>query len=168
MRRVSVFHQKLEYRLQTEGTGKVNMKNARIWSGLWMCMGVCLFHSSAHADLAIVVNPNSPISQISVDEVAELFLAKATRTADGYRVIPIDQSEGGVARNEFYERVVKKSPAQLNSYWSRLIFTGKGRPPFAVTDDAEVMEFVSTNPSMLGYVSAESVNDQVKVVLILQ
>lgn len=148
------------------------MKNARIgsafWRGMAMWVGACAIPLIARADLAVVVNPNSPISQISVDEVAELFLAKATRTSDGYRVIPIDQSEGGASRNEFYDRVVKKSPAQLNSYWSRLIFTGKGRPPFAVTDDAEVIEFVSTNPSMLGYVSAESVNDQVKVILIIQ
>lgn len=146
------------------------MKIARIWSGIWVCVGACtcVAPAMAHADLAIVVNPASPIAEMTADEVAELFLAKASRTTEGYRVIPIDQSEGGAARNEFYDRVVKKSPAQLNSYWSRLIFTGKGRPPFAVADDAEVLEFVATNPSMLGYVSVESVNDQVKVVLTIQ
>lgn len=144
------------------------MKIARIWSGTWLCLGVCLGASSAMADLAIVVNPASPVTEITADEIADLFLAKATRTAEGVRVIPVDQSEGGASRKQFYERVVKKSPSQLNSYWSRLIFTGKGRPPFAVADDAEVIEFVATNPSMIGYVSTEAVTDQVKVVLTLQ
>lgn len=148
--------------------GTKNMIKSRIWLGLWVCVGLCVHSLPVHADLAIIVNPNSPVAELSVDEVADLFLSKATRTAEGFKVIPIDQSEGGAARREFYERVVKKSPAQLNSYWSRLIFTGKGRPPFAVTDDAEVLEFVATNPSMLGYVAVESVNDQVKVVLIVQ
>lgn len=144
------------------------MRISRIGLKALVCMGILSLHEVALADLAIVVNPNSPVSEMTADEVADLFLAKITRTADGVRAIPIDQSEGEPARREFYERVVKKSPSQLNSYWSRLIFTGKGRPPFAVLDDAEVLEFVSTNPSMLGYVSAESVTDQVKVVLIIQ
>lgn len=143
------------------------MNNARIGLGILGC-AMLLGYQQAWADLAIVVNPASPIAQLSVDEVTDLFLSKATRTSDGVRVVPIDQSEGGAARREFYEKVVRKSPAQLNSYWSRLIFTGKGRPPFAVMDDAEVIEFVSTNPSMLGYVSAEAVTDQVKVVLTIQ
>lgn len=144
------------------------MNIARVGLKWLVCLGVLAQHEVATADIAIIVNPNSPVAEMAADEVVDIFLAKITRTADGVRVIPIDQSEGQPARREFYDRVVRKSPAQLNSYWSRLIFTGKGRPPFAVMDDAEVIEFVSTNPSMLGYVSAESVTDQVKVVLTLQ
>ncbi len=144
------------------------MKIARIVLKVLMFAGLLAQHGPALADLAIVVNPASPIADMTADEVADLFLAKITRTSDGVRVIPIDQSESEASRREFYDQVVRKSPAQLNSYWSRLIFTGKGRPPFAVMDDAEVLEFVATNPSMLGYVQLESVTDQVKVVLTIQ
>lgn len=144
------------------------MNISRIWFSLLAYCGLLFYGQSASADLAIVVNPNSPINEMSAEEVADLFLAKASRTAEGVKVIPIDQAESGQSRKEFYERVVKKSPSQLNSYWSRLIFTGKGRPPFAVTDDAEVLELVAANPSMLGYVAIGAVNDQVKVVLIVQ
>jgi hypothetical protein len=122
----------------------------------------------ARADVAIVVNPSSPLSSITVGEVADLFLAKADRSSMGLKLIPIDQMEGGSARRDFYDRVVRKSQSQLNSYWSRLIFTGKARPPFAVADDAEVLELVAMNPSMLGYVDAAAVNDRVKVVLVVK
>ncbi|CBL46518.1 Hypothetical protein HDN1F_29350 [gamma proteobacterium HdN1] len=119
----------------------------------------------ANADLAVIVHADSPVTALSANEVKEIFLARSLRTSGGVRVVPVDQLEGGMAYAVFYEQVVKKSPAQLNSYWSRLIFTGKGRPPVALADDAEVLEFVSANPGMLGYINAEAVTPQVKVVL---
>ena len=120
------------------------------------------------AEVAIVVNPASPLTSISIDEVADLYLAKADRASTGLKLIPIDQVEGGRSRQDFYDRVVRKSQSQLNSYWSRLIFTGKARPPFAVSNDAEVLDLVAMNPSMLGYVDAAAVNGRVKVVLVVK
>ncbi|MCG8312999.1 MAG: phosphate ABC transporter substrate-binding protein [Pseudomonadales bacterium] len=122
----------------------------------------------ACAELAVVVNLENPIDSISVDELINIYLGKSRQLAGGTKVIPIDQVEGESARIEFYDKVIKKSPSQLNSYWSRLIFAGKGRPPYAVTDDHEVIEFVSANPSMLGYVDMTAVDDSVKVILTIQ
>lgn len=122
----------------------------------------------SQAEVAIVVNPSSPLKSITIEEVADLYLAKADRSFVGLKLIPIDQVEGGGSRRDFYDRVVRKSQSQLNSYWSRLIFTGKARPPFAVSNDAEVLELVAMNPSMLGYVDVAAVNDRVKVVLVVK
>lgn len=126
---------------------------------------VTLWSHAAEAELAVIVNVDSPVDDISFEELASVFLGKSRQIADGVKVVPIDQLEGEAARIEFYDKVVKKSPSQLNSYWSRLIFAGKGRPPYAVTDDSEVLEFVSANPSMIGYVDMTAVDESVKVIL---
>lgn len=126
---------------------------------------VALWSHAAEADLAVVVNVENPTDSITVEELVNVFLGRSRQLAGGTKVIPIDQVEGESARIEFYDKVVKKSPAQLNSYWSRLIFAGKGRPPYAVLDDQEVIEFVSANPSMIGYVDLTAVDDSVKVIL---
>ena len=129
--------------------------------------------SSASGELAIIVNSSNEIQQVTVDEVANIFLGKSRELPDGTKVIPLDQLEQRGLREEFYSKVVRKSLPQLNSYWSRLIFTGRGQPPFAVSGDAEVLEFVSSNPNMIGYVdikslqSAQSLNN-VKVLLTIQ
>ena len=68
-------------------------------------------------------------------------------------------------RSSFYSAVVKKTEAQAKSYWSKLVFTGKGTPPTAVAGEAEVMELVSSNPKAIGFVDSASVTDSVKVVL---
>ena len=126
---------------------------------------VTLWSHAAEAELAVIVNVDNPTDSITVEELVNVFLGKSRQLAGGTKVIPIDQIEGEAARIEFYDKVVKKSPSQLNSYWSRLIFAGKGRPPYAVSDDREVLEFVSANPSMIGYVDMMSVDDTVKVIL---
>lgn len=113
--------------------------------------------SSASGELAIIVNANNQVSEITAEQVASIFLGKSRRLPDGTKVIPIDQFEGEKPRAEFYSKIVQKSQSQLNSYWSRLIFTGKGQPPFAVTGDDEVLEFIASNPNMIGYVDLATV-----------
>lgn len=126
---------------------------------------VTLWSHAAEAELAVVVNVDNPTDSITFEELINVFLGKSRQLAGGTKVVPLDQIEGEAARIEFYDKVIKKSPSQLNSYWSRLIFAGKGRPPYAVTDDQEVLEFVSANPSMIGYVDMTAVDDSVKVIL---
>ena len=79
-------------------------------------------------------------------------------------MIPVDQNEGAATRGEFYKKVANKDAAQLNAYWSKLIFTGQGQPPKAVGGDDAVIELVSKNPNMIGYVSGAATTSKVKVV----
>lgn len=129
--------------------------------------------TSASGELAIIVNSNNQVGEISLEQVASIFLGKSRRLPDGTKVIPIDQLEGERPRAEFYDKVVQKSQTQLNSYWSRQIFTGKGQPPFAVTGDTEVLEFIASNPNMIGYVDLSTVENignlgDIKVLLTVQ
>lgn len=129
--------------------------------------------TSASGELAIIVNNSNDIQQVSEDDVAKIFLGKTRQLPDGTKVIPLDQLEREGLKEEFYSKVVKKSLPQLNSYWSRLIFTGRGQPPFAVSGDSEVLEFISANPNMIGYVDVKSLQSaqnigNVKVLLTVQ
>ena len=76
----------------------------------------------ALSEVAIVVGPDSPVSSTDIDEITKIFLGKSKKFADGSSAVALDQSEGNAPREEFYSKVVKKTPSQLNAYWSRLIF----------------------------------------------
>jgi hypothetical protein len=65
---------------------------------------------------------------------------------------------------EFVSKVVDKDEAQMKSYWSRLIFTGKGVPPKVIESDAEVKDLVARNPDTIGFIDAASADATVKVV----
>lgn len=139
------------------------MNNRTIAIGLlWM---TCLLGSLAKAEIAIIAHPSNTTTALSSEEATKIFLGKSSRFPNGEQAVPLDQSEGNEARTEFYSKVAKKTPSQLNAYWSRLIFTGKGQPPKAVEDDDEVLELVEENPNIIGYISSGSVTPEVKVLL---
>ena len=64
----------------------------------------------------------------------------------------------------FYAKALEKSDSQLKAYWSKLIFTGKGTKPDSVKNDVAVIELVSKNPNIIGYIDSASVGPGVKVV----
>ncbi|MDX1696510.1 MAG: phosphate ABC transporter substrate-binding protein [Ketobacteraceae bacterium] len=120
----------------------------------------------ANAEIAIVVNPDSGMASATASEISQLFLGKRNEI-DGQPARAIDQEEGSEARDEFYTKVVEKTGSQLNAYWSRLIFTGKGMPPDKVMDDADVIDMVSEETDLVGYVRPSSVTENVKVILVI-
>ena len=117
----------------------------------------------ANAGVAVVVGASSPLANAPAGDVVKIFLGKK-KDLGGNPVVPIDQAEGNAPRGEFYTNVVKKSEAQLKSYWSRLIFTGKGQAPQVVGGDADVKGMVSSNPNLVGYIDAGAVDGTVKVI----
>jgi ABC-type phosphate transport system substrate-binding protein len=119
--------------------------------------------SLAHADVVIIVNQgnNNTLDKASI---SQLFLGKSSSFSNGSEAIPITQEAGGATTKEFNRKALKKSENQLRAYWSKLIFTGKGTPPKAVKSDDEVIELVSKNPNLIGYVSTAADVSGVKVV----
>lgn len=91
-------------------------------------------------------------------------MGKTKSFPDGSQAVPVDQNEGSATRATFNEKVLNKSDSQLKSYWSRLIFTGKGTPPKESGTDAEVKALVANNPNIIGYIDSAAVDASVKVV----
>ena len=120
----------------------------------------------ANAEIAIVVHPDSGMASASVYEISQLFLGKRNEI-DGQPARAIDQEEGSAVRDEFYEKVVEKTGSQLNAYWSRLIFTGKGMPPDKVLEDADVIDMVSEETDLVGYISPSAVTEAVRVIQVI-
>ena len=119
--------------------------------------------SFAQAGSVVVAGKSSPVSAANANDVVKAFLGKK-KDLGGVSVVPIDQGEGNPARTDFYANVIKKSEAQLKSYWSRLIFTGKGQAPQVVGGDAEVKNMVANNPNIIGYIDEGAVDGTVKVI----
>ena len=121
-----------------------------------------LFVAKSWAEVVVIVHP-SVSATASAKDISRIFLGKSKSLPGGHKVKPVSLSNGNSARDEFNEKVLKKSNSQLKSYWSKLIFTGKGQPPKELGSAADVVTKVSSDPGSIGYVSKESVTDAVKV-----
>ena len=128
-----------------------------------LCSGL-LLPLQAVAEIAVIANPDMPVTSMSREEINRIYLGKMKFLPSGAKVTPVDQRPGASARSQFYANVMRKSETQMKSYWSRVIFTGQGQPPLQETDDQAVKSFVAKNPSGLGYIDKSAVDDSVKVV----
>ncbi|MEH6638904.1 MAG: phosphate ABC transporter substrate-binding protein [Porticoccaceae bacterium] len=140
-------------------------KKLLILSALGASLGLT---SAAHADLAIIVNPGYSGSEISVDEVRALYLGKSKTLPDGTRAKAVDQASDSSARAEFLSTVLEKTDSALNRIWSKLIFSGRGRPPEVLDSVDAIKRWIALNPEGIGYIDADDVDSTVKVLLRVQ
>jgi len=132
----------------------------------WILIGLALSLASAAAmaDVVAVVSAKNSVTALNKSQLADIFLGKTNRFPDGTQAAPIDQAEGSAARDEFYNRIVGKTAAQIKAYWSKIIFTGRGQPPPTVSSAAEMKKRISENPAAIGYLDRDMVDDSVRVV----
>ena len=121
----------------------------------------------AKAEIVVVVARDNPVEALQANEVNDLFLGRSSRLPNGQLASPIEQTEGSAAQNEFYQRVLERSPAQMKAHWSKLVFTGRGEPPPSVAGDAAMIEALTADPRTIGYVDSSSVDERVKIVFSL-
>ena len=112
----------------------------------------------------VVMSAKSSITKLSKNTVTAIFLGKTSTFPDGNQAVPIEQNEDQEAYKEFHKIVTEKSDAQLNAYWAKMVFSGKGNPPQAVANNAEVLKMIAANPIMIGYLEKSTVNRTVRVV----
>lgn len=117
-------------------------------------------------DVVVVVANDSPVSSLSRHQLTDIYLGRVTQLPDGGRVTPIDQVERSPAHGAFYAEYLGQTPAQIRAHWSRLIFTGRGQPPRAVRNGQSVAEAVADNPSAIGYLDVNMVDERLRVVRI--
>jgi ABC-type phosphate transport system substrate-binding protein len=130
-----------------------------------LLLAVSMVATVAHADVVVVVSSKSPITSLTAEQTAKIFLGKVTTFPNDRPALPIDQPEGSEIRDEFYSKVAHKNSSQLTAYWAKIIFTGEGRPPKLLSGDLVVRKAVANNTSAIGYIDKSAVNRSVRVVL---
>lgn len=117
----------------------------------------------APAELVIVTGNNSAITSLSENEIRQLFSGQL-RSVSGQRVQPLDLPGNDQNREQFYRKLMGRSPDQMRAYWTRLIFTGQGQPPREVSSTLELTTLAASSPEYIGYLPASQVNERVRVI----
>lgn len=117
----------------------------------------------ARAEIVVVVNAESGVSELSRDQVVNIYMGRYSGLPSGITAFPVDLQP---LKQDFYEGLVNQTLSELNSYWARLVFSGRASPPRQLPDAAAVLEVVSNNKGAIGYLDAADVkeSDGVQVV----
>lgn len=122
--------------------------------------------AGAHAQgVVVIVNASNSVTELSKQQVSDLFLRNVTKWGNDQSVIPVDQARSNQAREAFSRAAHGRSASSVDTYWQTQIFSGKNVPPAIKATDADVLAFVAATRNAIGYVSAgTALNASVKVV----
>ncbi len=118
------------------------------------------------ADVAIIAHPG--VSPVALDRTVllDIYAGELGYWADRAPVRVFDLRDRAPAKEAVYQ-YLGRTPSQLKSIWMKKLLLGEHDPPVAVADDAEMLNRVAGTPGSIGYVDAERVSPQVKVLLVI-
>jgi len=91
-------------------------------------------------------------------------MKKKTKWDSGSAVMPVDLGASSKVRETFSQEIHGKSLGAVRSSWQQAAFSGTGSAPPEKTGDSEVIDFVKKNSGAIGYVTASTNTDGVKVI----
>lgn len=130
---------------------------------MWACALGC-----ARADLYVVVRSDNPVRAMSKLEVRDVFMGRTRAFPSGAFAQPFDLARDDPSRASFHYVLTGLSEAQVNSYWSRLMFSGQTMPPQTLEDESAMRQVIKRNPNAIGYLSQPPVDPELRVVLVLK
>lgn len=113
-------------------------------------------------EVVVVANKNNPLSELSKQQIIDIFMGRTKFYSTGHRIVLLDQKLSSSVRRDFYQNLVNKTLNEINSYRARLLFSGRFSLPKEVSYD-EMMKCLENDPDAIGYVHADKVDDTLKV-----
>ncbi len=118
-------------------------------------------------DFVIVIHLDNDTEVLDAKQTSHMFLKKIRQWENGLEVEPVDLSSSSAVRDGFSIAIHGRSTASVKSYWQQMIFSGRDVPPPEMPDDEGLLEYVSSHPGAIGYISATTpVDERVKVIAI--
>lgn len=145
------------------------MKRARtLFLRLALLLSCALQAAPAQADLYVVVHAANPVRAFTQKELVDLYMGRSRVFAHGEPALPFDLARDSLLRERFYRGLTGLPLAQVNSYWSRLMFTGQTLPPATLSTEAEMAGIVRRNPGAIGYLGSEPSDKGLRVVFVIR
>ncbi|WP_158973020.1 hypothetical protein [Paraglaciecola sp. L3A3] len=114
--------------------------------------------------IVVVVNKQNPIDSLSKTQIIDIFMGRYKTFPNGSSAYPLDRISGSSEKQQFYQELVNKSEAKINTYWSRLLFSGRASPPSSFKTNDEMLAELKGSQQAIGYVLESEVDDSLKVV----
>ncbi len=116
--------------------------------------------------IAVIVGQGSFVTQVSLDDLRELYLRRRRLWPNGSRAIPINLPPNHPVRERFSTAVLGRSAQGLVAYWNARYFEGI-TPPTVLSSPAAVRAYLAVEPGAIGYVPVSEVDDTCRTLLLL-
>lgn len=117
-------------------------------------------------EIALVTAREGAIRQIERNDAEQLYLGRLSALPNGTPVRLHDLPPGPI-RNAFYQHLIRKNALQTRAHWSRMVFTGRARPPVETSGHEAMIGAILADPNAIGYLPAEFVPDSLRTLLVV-
>jgi len=117
--------------------------------------------------VAVVVGRASTRTEISRDDLRDIYLRRQRLWSDGAPVIPVNLPAGNPVREEFSRIVLGRSSQDLATHWNARYFEGI-RPPIVLASATAVCAYVGAEPAAIGYLPVKDLDPTCRVLLTLR
>jgi ABC-type phosphate transport system substrate-binding protein len=132
---------------------------------LFVALGSLALASHAQTQVIVIANPGVKATEITKNDLRDVFTGATSTLKDGGRVVPI-LLKGGTAHEEFLQAYIGKSDSTYRAGWRSLVFSGQASMPKNVEGDVAVVEFVAHNAGAIGYINKASPHEGVRVLTV--
>lgn len=137
----------------------------KAWLGLVVIGLLCSISRGQALELALIVHKSNP-SQLTQEQLQYVMLNKQIYFSNGQKINVYHQPARSTEHAMLCKTLLSLRPAQYQSYWSRLLFTGNAND-LVYLNTAEILHTVAANPAAMSYVPADQVTTEVRVIGIL-
>ena len=127
---------------------------------------LALWTGGTFSQVAVIANKSVPVDEIEKSDLLDCYTGDKSFWSDGKQVTIFDLKEKGDIRDTFY-KYLGMSPARIKSIWMKRMLSGDADPPEFLESEDKMLQKVSSTKGAIGFVSKASVNDKVKVILLL-
>src|SRR5690349_20945714 len=127
----------------------------------------------AAPELAIIVNKENTVDQLTVGEVKLYWLRKIKKRWPelNKNIKPADRKGGSPEQDAFYSKVLGMSAADVETFFGQRQYESGEKPQDKFPNDAAIIYFVSEEAGAIGFVNTGSLSAdakaKVKVVLLV-
>jgi ABC-type phosphate transport system substrate-binding protein len=124
-----------------------------------------LICARAPAQVLVIANPALPVTNVSREELRDIFTGACSSLKGGVQVAPVLLRQGP-AHDEFLSLYIGKSDTGFRAGWRSILFSGQGVMPKTLGSDAAVVEYVIHTPGAIGYIAAATPHSGVKILVV--
>jgi ABC-type phosphate transport system substrate-binding protein len=112
----------------------------------------------------IIANPSVSVSQLSIDEVKDIYLLHNRQWSDNTPIVVINRPSGTQIRSRFEQKILDTATKKYALHLERLHYEGVTLPVIQESTQA-VITFVQNVRGAIAYIEGAPNNNQVKVLM---
>ena len=152
-------------------SGSVKSRSSLVAIGVLAIAGVlsipAFSQESADQPVAIVVHPDTAVSDLTLNELREIFLAEQLYWPDHSRIVLLVRAPAAYERAFVLDRIYQMSETDFRSYWIKKMFRAEiPSGPRVVFSNNMAIGLVTAIPGSIAFMLASDVTPDVKVVRI--